>query len=85
MAMAGSGMIPAIAISIGRIGNFNHTGRFYSVAANRITAFYSLPPNKKIPFNFVVSNKIRTFATKSKYMEKELFRAIIAESQEHRG
>lgn len=24
MAMAGSGMIPAIAISIGRIGNFNH-------------------------------------------------------------
>lgn len=27
MAMAGSGMISAIAISIGRIGNFNHTGR----------------------------------------------------------
>ena len=50
MAMAGSGMIPAIAISIGRIGNFNHTGRFYSVAANRITAFYSLPPNKKNTF-----------------------------------
>lgn len=50
MAMAGSGMIPAIAISIGRIGNFNHTGRFYSVAANRITAFYSLPPNKKYLF-----------------------------------
>ena len=27
MAMAGSGMIPDIAISIRRIGNFNHTGR----------------------------------------------------------
>ena len=36
-------------------------------------------------FNFVVSNKIRTFATKSKYMEKELFRTIIAESQEYIG
>ena len=85
MAMAGSGMIPAFAISIGRIGNFNHTGRFYSVAANRIAPFYSLPPNKKCLFNFVVSNKICTFATKSKYMEKELFRTIIAESQEYIG
>lgn len=36
-------------------------------------------------FNFVVSNKIRTFAPKSKYMEKELFRTIIAESQEYIG
>ena len=36
-------------------------------------------------FIFVVSNKIRTFATKSKYMEKELFRTIIAESQEYIG
>lgn len=35
-----------------------------------------------MPFNFVVSNKIRTFATKSKYMEKELFRTIITYEDE---
>ena len=46
---------------------------------------YSLPPNKKCCFYFVVSNKICTFAAKSKYMEKELFRAIIAENQEYIG
>ena len=42
-------------------------------------------PNKKYRFYFAVSNKICTFATKSKYMEKELFRAIIAENQEYIG
>ena len=36
-------------------------------------------------FYFVVSNKICTFAAKSKYMEKELFRTIIAENQEYIG
>ena len=38
-----------------------------------------------MPFYFVVSNKICTFAAKSKYMEKELFRTIIAENQEYIG
>ena len=33
----------------------------------------------------MVSNRICTFAAKSKYMEKELFRAIIAENQEYIG
>ena len=41
---------------------------------------YSLSPNKKCCFYFVVSNKIRTFAAKSKYMEKELFRAVSSET-----
>ena len=46
---------------------------------------YSLLPNKKCYFYFVVSNKFCTFAAKSKYMKKELFRAIIAENQEYIG
>ena len=38
-----------------------------------------------MPFYFAVSNKICNFAAKSKYMEKELFRTIIAENQEYIG
>ena len=40
---------------------------------------------KNTVFYFVVSNTICTFAAKSKYMEKDLFRAIIAENQEYIG
>ena len=59
--------------------------RFYSASAKRNNTFYSLLPNNKYPFYFVVSNRICTFAAKRKYMEKELFRAIIAENQEYIG
>ena len=59
--------------------------RFYSASAKRNKTFYSSLPNKKYHFYFVVSNRICTFAAKSKYMEKELFRAIIAENQEYIG
>ena len=59
--------------------------RFYSLPPNKIKHYYSVAANKKMLFYFVVSNKICTFAAKSKYMEKELFRTIIAENQEYIG
>ena len=50
--------------------------RFYSLPPNKIKHYYSVAANKKMPFYFVVSNIICTFAAKSKYMEKELFRTM---------
>ena len=50
------------ALTISELDRKSFINRFYSVSAKRNKTFYSLLPNKKYRFYFVVSNKFCTFA-----------------------
>lgn len=61
------------ALTISELYRESFINRFYSASAKRNKTFYSLLPNKKYRFYFVVSNKFCTFAAKVSIWKRNCF------------